>query len=96
MRQGERGYSLAEMMVALGIVAILGTLGLSGLRNYFEDCKLLGAARVFHGCFLRARSIATKTSVYTAIRFEVRDDGIYYPLKSLEKTLIEIACNEAE
>jgi prepilin-type N-terminal cleavage/methylation domain-containing protein len=80
MRHGERGYSLAEMMVALGIVAILGTLGLSGLRNYFEDCKLLGAARVFHGCFLRARSIATKTSVYTAIRFEVRDDGIYYSL----------------
>ncbi len=80
MRQGERGYSLAEMLVALGIAAILGTIGLSGLRTYWEDSKLLGAARVFHSCFLRARSIATKTNVYTAIRFEVEPDGVYYSL----------------
>jgi prepilin-type N-terminal cleavage/methylation domain-containing protein len=80
MSQRQRGYSLAEVLVALGILAVLGGIGLSGLQNFWEDAKLLGVARVFRGHFMRARSVAARSGVYTAIRFEAEPDGLYYSL----------------
>jgi hypothetical protein len=48
------------------------------LRAYAVEAHLLGAGRVFTGEFRKARSIAIRSNVYTAIRFERRDDVDYY------------------
>jgi prepilin-type N-terminal cleavage/methylation domain-containing protein len=76
----QRGQSLIEMAVALGILSLLLAALLPLLATYFEDARLLGATRVFKGCFRRARSIAARSGVQTAIRFEQRPDGVYYGL----------------
>jgi prepilin-type N-terminal cleavage/methylation domain-containing protein len=78
----ERGYSLAEVLVVLGILSMLGLAGLSGLLVFSEEAKLLGVARTFKGSFLRARSIAVKRGVQTAIRFETGEDGLFYSIYS--------------
>jgi hypothetical protein len=45
----------------------------------FAEAHLLGAGRSFKSQFRLAASIAVRSSVYTAIRFERRDDGsVFY------------------
>jgi prepilin-type N-terminal cleavage/methylation domain-containing protein len=71
----EHGHSLMEMMMVLVIFCILAAIALPPLRAYSIEVHLLGAGRIFKGEFLRARSMATRGNVYTAIRFE-RHDGL--------------------
>jgi prepilin-type N-terminal cleavage/methylation domain-containing protein len=66
----ERGRTLVEMMVAAGIVSVLAAFTFHQVRAYSADAYLLGAARAFKGEFRKARSMATRNNVYTAIRFE--------------------------
>jgi prepilin-type N-terminal cleavage/methylation domain-containing protein len=65
-----RGYSLAELLVVLAIFAALGVVGVPIAHALLNEWGLLGSARLFKGEFLRARSMAAKTGVQTAIRFE--------------------------
>jgi len=65
-----KGYSLAEVLVALGILATLGVVGVPVAQALLNEWGLLSSARLFKGEFLRARSVAAKTGVQTAIRFE--------------------------
>lgn len=64
------GYSLLELLVALGILLILGSWGLPNMMGYRQEMALLGAAQGFRSEFMKARSIATKKNTQTAIRFE--------------------------
>ena len=66
----ERGRTVIEMMVAAGIVSVLAVFTFRQVRAYSVDSHLLGAAYVFKGEFRKARSMATRNNVYTAIRFE--------------------------
>jgi prepilin-type N-terminal cleavage/methylation domain-containing protein len=66
----ERGRTLVEMMVAAGIVSVLAAFTFRQVRAYSADAYLLGAARAFKGEFRKARSMASRNNVYTAIRFE--------------------------
>jgi prepilin-type N-terminal cleavage/methylation domain-containing protein len=74
----EHGHSLMEMVLVLAILAILAAIGLPSLRAYSIEVHLLGAGRIFKGEFLRARSMATRSNVYTAIRFERRDGSDWF------------------
>ncbi len=71
----ERGMSLVEMTVACGLIGLLAALSIPNLRAYSRRAYLEGAARVFTGEFRKARSMAVRGSVYTAIRFERLLDG---------------------
>ena len=66
----QRGYSLLEMVVALGILLVLGSVALPNINGYRQEAALLGAAQNFKAEFMKARSIATKKNTETAIRFE--------------------------
>lgn len=66
----ERGYSLLEMLAALGIVLIMGSVALPNIIGYRQEAALLGAAQNFKSEFMKARSIALKKNTQTAIRFE--------------------------
>jgi type II secretion system GspH-like protein len=78
----ERGYSLAETLVAIGILMTLAAIATPMLRAYSVEAQLLGAGREFEMRFWRARSIAVRSGVETAIRFERRPDGVFYSLYS--------------
>jgi prepilin-type N-terminal cleavage/methylation domain-containing protein len=66
----ERGYSLLEMLAALGIILIMGSVALPNINGYRQEAALLGAAQNFKAEFMKARSIALKKNTQTAIRFE--------------------------
>jgi len=74
----ERGHSLVEIVVVVAILMIGAAVAAPTLRAYSVESQLLGVGRTFKLTFLRARSIATKRSTYTAIRFERRPEGIFY------------------
>jgi hypothetical protein len=66
----ERGRSLIELVVVAGMVSVLALLTFRQVRAYAVDAHLLGAGQVFKGEFRKARSMAARNNVYTAIRFE--------------------------
>jgi prepilin-type N-terminal cleavage/methylation domain-containing protein len=74
----EHGFSLVEMAVALAIFMLLAMVFAPDLRAYAVDAHLLGAGHKFKQEFLKARSIAVRSGVQTAIRFERRPDGAYF------------------
>ena len=78
MPRAEKGHSLVEMLAALAVLMALAGLGLPWLHAYQVEARLLGAGRVFKGEFRRARSMAVRSSAYTAIRFETHADGTWF------------------
>jgi hypothetical protein len=75
MTRHEQGFSLNELGVVGGIIVVLATLSLPGFKAYAERAHIEGAARLFTGEFRKARSMAIRGGVYTAIRFERTEDG---------------------
>ena len=71
----ERGYSLLELLVALGIILIMGSVALPNINGYRQEAALLGAAHNFKAEFMKARSVALMKNTQTAIRFEKGDAG---------------------
>jgi len=76
----ERGRTLMEMLVVLAIVVVMAAVSIPYLEAYSEESHLLGAGRQFKGEFRRARSIAARLNVYTAIRFEALPEGMHFSL----------------
>ena len=69
------GYSLLELVVALGIILLMGSVALPNILGYRQEIALVGAAQGFKIEFMRARSIATTKNTQTAIRFETDASG---------------------
>jgi len=74
----DKGFSLVEMIVAMAIFMTLAAIAAPTLRAYSVDAQLVGVARRFKQQFLLARSLAVRSGVETAIRFETRPDATYY------------------
>jgi type II secretory pathway pseudopilin PulG len=74
----ERGHSLVEIVVVVAILMTGAAVAAPTLRAYSVESQLLGVGRAFKLSFLKARSVATKRSTYTAIRFERKPEGIFY------------------
>ncbi|MGE0454294.1 MAG: prepilin-type N-terminal cleavage/methylation domain-containing protein [Vicinamibacteria bacterium] len=66
----ENGHTLVELLVAAAILLAGFAVGLPSLKAASVEAHLTGAADVFKGEFLKARTIATHNGVYTALRFE--------------------------
>jgi len=77
---GSRGFSLVEMLIVVALILIMAAVGFPHFRAYTAEAHLLGAGQVFRGEFRRARSMAVRFGVYTAIRFERRIEGDVYAI----------------
>jgi type II secretory pathway pseudopilin PulG len=66
----ERGRTLVELVVVMGMVSVVAVFALRQVRAYAVDAHLLGAGRAFKGEFRKARSMATRNNAHVAIRFE--------------------------
>ena len=71
----ERGFSLVEALVAVAIVLVMAAVAFPAFRAHFAEAHLVGAGQQFKSQFRLACSTAVRSGVYTAIRFERRDDG---------------------
>lgn len=78
----QRGFSLVELVVVVAILMALGAVFAPSLRAYAVDAHLLGAGRKFKQEFLKARSIAVRSGVQTAIRFERKPEGVFFSVYS--------------
>jgi len=74
----ERGHTLLEMLAAVAIVLITVSVAIPHLKAYAVEAHLLAAGRTFKGEFMKARSIAVRSRVQTAIRFEDGPRGPSY------------------
>ena len=74
-RNPSRWLAIAAATLAIAAAA-------PAIHAYSVDAQLKGVARSFEGRFRRAYSIAVRSGVYTAIRFEPGPDGISYSLYS--------------
>jgi prepilin-type N-terminal cleavage/methylation domain-containing protein len=70
-----RGFTLVESLTVVAIVLVMAATAAPAFRALFADAHILGAGRQFKSQFRLARSTAVRSGVYTAIRFERRDDG---------------------
>ena len=71
----DRGFSLLELVVVLGLMLVVIGVAAPALKAYSVESHILGAGRQFKWEFMKARSIAVRSGVETAIRFEVSADG---------------------
>jgi len=77
----DRGFSLVEALVVVAIVLVMAATAFPAFRALFADAHILGAGRQFKSQFRLACSAAVRSGVYTAIRFERREDGtVWYAL----------------
>jgi prepilin-type N-terminal cleavage/methylation domain-containing protein len=68
MRQ--RGFSLPELLIAIAILLLGFAIALPRFKAFTVDANLVAAADRFKVEFRKARSMAIRSGVYTAIRFE--------------------------
>jgi prepilin-type N-terminal cleavage/methylation domain-containing protein len=80
MRAHERGFSLAEMLVVVAILAVVVASAAPSLKAYGEAARPLAAGQLFRSEFRKARSMAISGSVQTALRFEPGADGMYFSI----------------
>jgi type II secretory pathway pseudopilin PulG len=69
---------MVEMLVVLAVMVVMAAVGFPHFRAFTAEAHLLAAGREFKGEFRRARSMAVRSGVYTAIRFERRLEGEMY------------------
>jgi prepilin-type N-terminal cleavage/methylation domain-containing protein len=73
-----RGFSLVELLVAVGVMSALAAFSLPFLRPLAAEWHLVAAGQAFRTQFRLARSMAVAANAYTAIRFERRGDDVWY------------------
>lgn len=73
----ERGHTLLEALLVLGLLGALTLVGIPALRAATTQARIVGVADRFQSDFLLARSIAVRAGRQTAIRFEVQD-GLWH------------------
>jgi len=79
----QRGFSLVEAAVAIGIILVMAAVAAVPFRARFADAHILGAGQQFRSSFRLAWSTAIRSNVYTGIRFERWDDGrVFYSVYS--------------
>src|SRR5262249_34244357 len=71
----DRGISLVEVTISILILLVMAAVAVPMFRARFADAHLVGAGEQFKARFRLAHSMAVRSGVYTAIRFDRRDDG---------------------
>jgi len=63
------GFSIIELMVAIGIIAIIVSIGVPSLLSYREKAKLGGFARDVYGIFQKAKMEAVRRNQNCTVGF---------------------------
>jgi prepilin-type N-terminal cleavage/methylation domain-containing protein len=68
-RRRERGYSLAEMMIVVGIIGVLSLISIPAFMNYTRQAKLRASTREINSVLRAIRSRAITQSTRMAFSF---------------------------
>ncbi len=66
----DRGFSLMELMVVLGVITIMSAIALPRVVEWRENARLKSAARDLYSSLQKARLLAVKTNREYAIEFD--------------------------
>jgi prepilin-type N-terminal cleavage/methylation domain-containing protein len=69
-----RGFSLTELLVAMGIIAIIGGITAIGIRTVARDAKLSSGANIVVAALDNGRSLAIRENTYVIVAFRARLD----------------------
>ena len=73
-RERRCGYTLVELLIAVGIIAVLGTLTALSVRGIAKDARLSSAENSVTASLAAARGLAMKEHTPIAVVFRVRWD----------------------
>lgn len=74
----ERGFTLTELMVTLGVFAILAGIAIPAFSGWLPKYRLKSAARELYSDFQLAKITAIRSGVRCAIRFNHSVEGSTY------------------
>ncbi len=89
-RKDETGFSLLELLVVLGVMAVLAATAVPLLTDNIPRFQLKSAARVLLADFQRAKVEAVKRNCNVEIRFS---PGVYNPAGEVGSYQIVEMCN---
>ena len=73
------GFSLVELMMVIGLIAIIASIAMPSLIKWRNKAQLGKAARDLYGSFQKAKMEATRSNRYCAVSFNsVTVDGQTY------------------
>lgn len=75
VRSSQKGFSLVELMVAVGIISILAAIGVPGIMNNLPALRLRTAARELYADMQRAKMLAVKTNREVSMTFFDADNS---------------------
>jgi prepilin-type N-terminal cleavage/methylation domain-containing protein len=73
----ERGFSLIEMLIVVGIIALIAAVALPNIGQYIRNYKIKGAAQMVAGELQAARSRAIMSNTNQGVSFVVLDHNTY-------------------
>jgi prepilin-type N-terminal cleavage/methylation domain-containing protein len=83
----ERGFSLIEMVIVIGIIGVMAAVALPAIGRYIRNYKIRGASQEVAGELQKARSKAIMTNTNSGVSFVIGDQDSYrYVMEDLTGT----------